>query len=161
MDEINREDMLRFIQALRNHSPRYAPCTIYNKTMAIVTFLNCHGIKKLLHRSDWPRFAQKQMEMCTDEEIASLMAAADTVLQRVIRFFVGTGCREGEVMHACYSDINYAKRTFTVQAKPQYEWNLKTREGTPEIPIGRPVLVSGQSIAAHRFFPLIGLRSAS
>jgi integrase len=140
LDEVNREDLLRFIQSLRNHSPRYAPRTIYNKTMAIVTFLNRNGIKKLLHKSDWPKYAEKQVEIYTDEEITALLASSSAELQLVIRFFLATGCRDGEVMHACYSDLNYAKRTFTVQAKPAYEWTPKTEEGTRAIPIGDGLL---------------------
>ncbi len=141
MDEINREDMLRFIQALRNHSPQYAPCTIYNKTMAIVAFLNCHGIKKCCSAATGHGSRRNKWRCTRMRKSRHSWLHRTQCSKLVIRFFLGSGCREGEVMHACYLDINYAKRTFTVQAKPQYGWSPKTGEGTREIPIGDRLLM--------------------
>lgn len=53
----------------------------------------------------------------------------------MIRFFVGTGCREQEVAHVEWADINWIEKTLWIHVKPKWNWKPKTRAGTRVIPL--------------------------
>ena len=40
-------------------------------------------------------------------------------------FFFYSGCREREVMHGCWNDIDFVNRTYTVRPKPHFGFRTK------------------------------------
>jgi integrase len=93
----------------------------------------------LLRAEDWPEKRDTEPNPYTDGELTKMFASAGQH-HLLLRFFLATGCREQEVAHAEFSDINYGKRFIQVQAKPEYRWSPKTDAGTRKIPLGDGLL---------------------
>jgi integrase len=91
--------------------------------------------KGLLRRDEVTKKIDKPVDAYIPEEIRTLLKTATVDEADMIQFFLKLGVRDGEVMHAQYSDIA-AKREdgkiiheFRVQEKPQYNW--KPKNGKP------------------------------
>jgi integrase len=52
----------------------------------------------------------------------------------VFEFFLGSGCREGEVAHACWEDLNFEAKTYTVRDRLEIGFVPKDREER-EVPL--------------------------
>jgi integrase len=123
MDELVSADMLGFRDYLRSED--YAERTVYNFLMTVTTFLKKNGIYRivgLLEAEDWPEIPRTDPEPYIEEEVRALQAVATEYQRLVIRFFVGTGCREQEVAHVEWLDINWVRKTVWIHAKPHYGW---------------------------------------
>jgi integrase len=112
MDEIVSRDMLEF----RDHrrTEQYSERTVYNHLMTVTTFLKKNGLYKitgLLEAEDWPELANTNPDPYTEEEMRNLIAAANEFQRLVIRFFVGSGCREQEVAHVEWTDFDWIRKT--------------------------------------------------
>ena len=59
----------------------------------------------------------------------------------ICKFFLGTGCREQEVSHAEWSDIDWQRHTFTVKAKPRWGFTPKSHEARA-IPLPAELLLN-------------------
>ncbi len=139
LQELKRADLITY----RNHlyDEGYAPVTVLNKLMSVVTFLKKNpevSITRLLKAEDWPEKPETEPNPYTDEELRAMMEAATPDERLLIRFFLGTGMRDQEVAHTELSDI---KDTYIqVQPKPKYGWSPKTAAGTRKIPLGDGLL---------------------
>jgi integrase len=141
MHELVSADMLGFRDYLRSEA--YAERTVYNYLMTTTTFLKKNGLYRivgLLEVEDWPEVPPTEPEPYTEEEVRALLAVATEYERLVIRFFVGTGCREQEVAHVEWSDINWVTKTVWIHAKPHYGWKPKTAAGTRKIPLSDSLL---------------------
>lgn len=141
MHELASADMLGFRDYLRSED--YAERTVYNYLMTTTTFLKKNGLYRivgLLEAEDWPEVPPTEPEPYTEEEVRALLAVATEYVRLVIRFFVGTGCREQEVAHVEWTDINWVTKTVWIHAKPQYGWKPKTAAGTRKIPLSDSLL---------------------
>jgi len=142
MDELVSADMLGFRDYLRSED--YAERTVYNYLMTVTTFLKKNGVYRvvgLLEAEDWPEIPRTDPEPYIEEEVRALQAVATEYQRLVIRFFVGTGCREQEVAHVEWPDINWVRKTVWIHAKPHYGWKPKTAAGTRTIPLPDALLV--------------------
>jgi len=111
MDEIVSRDMLEFRDNQR--AERYAERTVYNQLMTVTTFLKKNGLYKitgLLEAEDWPELADTDPDPYTEEEVRGLLTVANDFQQLLIRFFVSSGCREQEVAHLEWSDLDWIRR---------------------------------------------------
>jgi integrase len=136
MDELVSADMLGFRDYLRSED--YAERTVYNYLMTVTTFLKKNGVYRIvgLHEAeDWPEIPRTDPEPYTEEEVRALLAVATEYQRLVLRFFVATGCREQEIAHVEWSDINWIRKTVWIHAKPQHGWKPKTAAGTRTIPL--------------------------
>lgn len=43
-------------------------------------------------------------------------------------FLLGTGARDQEAQHACWSDVDFHNRIFTVKEHPEYNWEPKDKQ---------------------------------
>ena len=142
MDEIVAADLLDFREHQR--AEEYAERTVYNHLMTVTTFLKKNGLYKLtglLEAEDWPELSDTDPEPYLEEEVRSLLSVASEFQRLTIRFFVGTGCREQEVAHVEWPDIDWVRKTVWIHAKPQHGWKPKTAAGTRKIPIADALLV--------------------
>jgi integrase len=111
-----------------------APRSVYNKFENVMTFLKAHGIRGLVGKNDWPRFVEEEPEVYEKEELEKLFQACDPDEQLWYEFFLMTGMREQEVMHASWADLNLTRNTVTVRYKPEYGFSPKNHRER-EIPI--------------------------
>jgi len=84
--------------------------SVYNKFENVMTFLKAQGIRGLVGNNDWPRFVEEEPEVYEKEELDKLFKACDPDEQLWYEFFLMTGMREQEVMHASRSDVNPTSR---------------------------------------------------
>ena len=79
----------------------------------------------------------------TPRDIRAMLEAAETVdmeksiytpqeLKELVLTFALTGCRDEEIQHLCWSDINWkngdGRGKITIQDKPKYDWRVKDHE---------------------------------
>jgi integrase len=126
VDEIVRSDLIAFRDQL---AKSFKPATVSNRLMTAAVFLKYHGNGGHLKAADFPE-TPFQPHPYTQEEIESLFAVCDENELLLLRFFKNTGCRDLEVAHACFSDIEWEKKIFWIQAKSQYNWKPKTKSST-------------------------------
>jgi integrase len=156
MDELVSADMLEFRDYLR--SENYAERTVYNFLMTVTTFLKKNGVYRivgLLEAEDWPEIPRTDPEPYIEEEVQALQAVATEYQRLVIRFFVGTGCREQEVAHVEWPDINWVRKTVWIHAKPHYGWKPKTAAGTRTIPLPDALLADLKTFKDNSTNPLV------
>jgi integrase len=149
MDELVSADLLGFRDYLRSED--YAERTVYNYLMTTTTFLKKNGLYRivgLLEAEDWPEIPRTEPEPYAEEEVRALLAVATEFQRLVIRFFVGTGCREQEVAHVEWPDINWVTKTIWIHAKPDYGWKPKTAAGTRKIPLSDSLLADLKALQA-------------
>ncbi len=122
--------------------------------MTVSTFLKKNpslSVTRLLEEDDWPKYEEGDPAPYTEEEIAKFLSKATAEESLIIRFFLGTGCRNGEVMHAEKSDVDFKRgtvwihpKTLTVKGKRgmrTLRWKPKTQPaGTRHIPISDGLL---------------------
>jgi integrase len=156
MDELVSADMLGFRDYLRSED--YAERTVYNYLMTVTTFLKKNGVYRivgLLEAEDWPEIPPTEPDPYSKEEVRALQSVATDYQRLVIRFFVGTGCREQEVAHVEWSDINRVEKTVWIHAKRHYGWKPKTAAGTRKIPLSDALLTDLKALQATSKTPLV------
>jgi integrase len=137
VEELERSDMIAFRNRLRAEG--FAEWTVASNMMTVVTMLKHNPLKQvagLLKPADWPEIEDTEPEPYEVEEVKALQSVATEEERLLIRFFVGTGCRDMEVAHLEWSDLNWVEKTVWIHAKPHLNnWKPKTRAGTRKIPI--------------------------
>jgi integrase len=136
VEELDRSDIIAFRDKLRAEG--FAEWTVASNMMTVVTMLKHNPKKqvtKLLKPEDWPDIEDTEPKPYEVEEVKALQSVATEDERLLIRFFVGTGCRDMEVAHLEWDDINWAEKTVWIHSKPHLGWKPKTRAGTRKIPI--------------------------
>jgi integrase len=80
--------------------------TIRTRVMYVSIFLKHIGSPIKIRWTDLPKVPTVPVKAFSPEEVKALMAEADEDERAVFSFFLGTGCREAEVSHAEWSDID-------------------------------------------------------
>jgi integrase/recombinase XerD len=133
LKDIERKDLLKFSAFLREHKNQ-SPRSVYNKFENLMSFLKANGIRGLVGKNDWPRYTEEEPEIYDQEELDTLFKACDDEERLWFEFFLMTGMREQEVMHAYWSDISFRHATVRVSHKPDRGWTPKAYKER-EIPI--------------------------
>jgi integrase/recombinase XerD len=133
LEDIERKDLLKFAAFLRDERDQ-SPRSTYNKFEIVMTFLKAHGIRGLIGTNDWPRFTEEEPEIYEQEELDKLFAVCSAEERLWFEFFLMTGMREQEVMHAYWSDVSFSHATVRVTHKPDRGWTPKAYKER-EIPI--------------------------
>ena len=115
------------LQHFQEHtlSEGYSPKTLANRLMTVALFLKESGSAAKVNWKNTPKVAEQPARDFPEDELEKLFAAFDAEEKFIFAFFLGTGCREQEVSHAEWSDINWVDHTHTVQSKPR--WKFKTK----------------------------------
>jgi integrase len=145
--------------------------TVAKRFRALNTFFYKWGIKMvksrvlrkddvgLMNYSDVPREQKKpNTDKYSTEEIKAMFSVADVDEADVIHFFLRTGCRDGEVSHMEWKDIDWKRQQVIVREKPGI-WKPKDKEQR-EIPVEDGVLLKRlearkkrQKPPSHLVFP--------
>lgn len=123
---INRRDLIAYMAALRDRG--LADRTIFNRISTVLTFLRSFGVEGLLSRRDLPHYTQKSVDAYGEAEIGRLLRAGNEKSRGICGFFLGTGCREQEVAHMTWNDVDLEQKIVRVSAKPQLNWKPKDSE---------------------------------
>ncbi|HEY2352955.1 MAG TPA: site-specific integrase [Candidatus Acidoferrum sp.] len=139
VDEITSEDLIDFREHfLLTKSDR----TVYNKLISVVTWLKHNpllSVRGLLeYPDDYPQKVDTDPEPYTDEDLRKLKQAATPRERLILQFFLSTGCRDQEVAHVEFSDLDREHNLVRIHKKP--DWKPKTAAGTRSIPISAALM---------------------
>jgi integrase len=116
LSEVTRADIFTYwswLKDVRGSAPR----TIYNRIQTVLTFLKNRGVTRLLSTDEMPQFDEKDVDYYTEnnpDELQRFFAHCDPEQRLAFMFFLYSGCREREVMFACWDDIDFVHKTYTV-----------------------------------------------
>ena len=129
LDQINEADCQQFIRFLRKrYNSAKGARTVYNVFQGLNTFLRANKIMiagQLLKSLDYD---EKIVDAYTREELKALKKACSDEEWLVWEYFWWSGCREQEVSHAEWCDLDFRKNVLHVQPKPNRDWKVKDKE---------------------------------
>jgi integrase/recombinase XerD len=127
LEDLSREqDIERYLTAIFGSG--VSNRSIANRIGYVRTFLLQHGREGLLTATDKPKYAKRAPNAYNKVFLSRLFAACSDEERLTFQFFLGSGCREQEVSHACWPDVDLERRTLTVQEKEDLNWTLKDYE---------------------------------
>jgi len=124
VDQIDGDLLLSYQRWLED-TKAAAPKTVHNKLLAVCFMLRFAGVKNPSHMIEFPTIEEKVAEPYTSEDLSRLFATMESFYGKnkphedtdAFRFFLASACREQEVAHATWADIDWKKNTYTVCAK--------------------------------------------
>jgi integrase len=133
LEDLDREDLLNYIADLRNKGN--GPRTIRNRVDHLQIFLHHFKLPSLLQGKDLPKFTEKKVRAYSEFELGKMLGYADQDTADLLQFFLCTGVREQEAQHACWSDVDLDRKTYTVTEHLDLGYRPKDKEeGTVPIP---------------------------
>jgi integrase/recombinase XerD len=147
VQEVQRADLLKFSAFLRDKK-KLSPRTCWNKFSNVMSFLKGQGIRGLVNKNDWPRYVEDEPEVYEREELRKFFDVCDQEERLWFEFFLMTGMREQEVMHASWDDINLTRGAVSVRYKREYGFSPKNYKGR-EIPIPNKLSQSLKKAKVH------------
>lgn len=133
LEDIDRPDLLAYMLHLR--SKGNGPRTVANRVERLKSFFLSQKLAWPLLKTDKPRYTEKLVLAYSRVDITQIMSAANAEEYELYQFFLCTGAREQEVSYACWSDINFFERSFSIREKPDLKFRVKDcEERTVPIP---------------------------
>jgi integrase len=129
LDQITKQDLYDFVTYLRIQE--LGDRTIHNRVEEVVGFLRHYDIMNITIKV---KYTEKKISAYTRDELRSLFAVCDPEDRLVFEFFLGSGCRDQEVAHACWEDINFESKTYMVREHLELGFRPKDREER-EVPL--------------------------
>jgi integrase/recombinase XerD len=126
LEAIDRKDVLTFIAFMR--SKGNGPRTIANRVAYLKGFFHRFGLNSPLLKTDKVRYTEKVVSGYSMPELQTLFAAADQEEHDLFQFFLCTGCRDGEVQHATWADIDFHRNLYTVKERLDLGFRPKDKE---------------------------------
>lgn len=134
LEDIERIDLLKFSAFLKNKK-KLSPRTVHNKFACVLTFLNAHGLPKLIGKHDRPRYVSEEVEIYEQDELDRLYKVCTPYHATLYKFLLMTGLREQEAMYCAWNDVNLNASTVNMRWKRQYGFEPKAyREREVPIP---------------------------
>ena len=146
--DVKREDLLHFKTYLKKQE--FAGRTVYNNFLNVCIFLAWakHPAEGLgIKKGDWPPKTERDPEAYTEEEIDKFLKAASGTFRGIakkagetrddrllLKAFLYSGLRDGELQHLSYGDIDVRHSLWIVRPKTAH--NLKTKESQRRVPVG-------------------------
>jgi site-specific recombinase XerD len=115
LDQITGDDLLLYAAMLREEG--LAARTIANRVARISCFLRHHKITGLLEAHEKPRYVEREPKAFNEADLRALFDACDAEQELLFRFFLYSGCREQEVAHLTYRDLDFTNKTVTISEK--------------------------------------------
>lgn len=132
LDQIDREIVRGYRDFLRAGGERqkvYAPHTITNRTVTVISFLKANDIKTGFSLSkDLPKIDEQPAIPYSEDELQKLFAVMTPDEMIRFKFFLGTAAREREVMFATWQDLDFDKALFHIRPKPDAGFTIKNHE---------------------------------
>jgi len=136
LDEINKQDLYDFVAFLRIQD--LSDRTIHNRVEEVVGLLRHYDIMNVSIKVS---YTEKKISAYSHEELRSLFAVCNPEDKLVYEFFLGSGCRESEVSHACWEDISFEAKSYTVREHLELRFKPKDR-AEREVPLPDALVTS-------------------
>jgi integrase len=127
LDEVTKKTLCDFRDYLAGKG--YEARTQHNRLMTVLSLLKKNKIKTDFSlAADLPEFEEEPAVPYELAELQKLFAAMEP--EEVIRykFFLGTACREQEVMYAAWQDIDFTRGLYHIRRKPDVGFTPKKHE---------------------------------
>lgn len=142
MDQLTHDDMIDYREHLKGK--KLQDQTVFNKLICIVTWQRRNPLFSITGLLDFPDDYPEQKptvpEPFTAKEIALLKQCATPQERLILNMFLATSCRDQEIAHLEYTDLNFANNTVRIQKKDFLRWKPKSRAGTRNLPISAALL---------------------
>jgi integrase len=126
LEDIKRSDIMdKFVGALQDRG--LADRTVYHRFACLISFLKANDVK-VVALKDAPDYVEHEIRVYTQADLDALLAACTPDERLLFEFFLYTGCREGEVMHAEWNDLIDDCRILLIREKKQWGWKPKGRK---------------------------------
>jgi integrase/recombinase XerD len=102
--------------------------TVSNRVSYVLIFLRKQGFKDVIHPSDVPKYTEKIVKAYSTEQLQPPFEAADEEDFVLFHFFLGSGRRDNEVVHACWEDVDFRAETHDVREKLELQFTVKDNE---------------------------------
>lgn len=102
--------------------------TTNKRVVVMLQAMRGAGADLKLRKGDWPKTADKQVEVYTPAELQKFFAACTDDERVVFQTFLLTGFRSEEVATLSWSDIHQTTGKISVSAKPQWNFTPKSYE---------------------------------
>ena len=125
LDQIDRNQLLRYVKFLRDHESDLDDRTVHNIFETLNSFLRTRDILiagKILAELD---YAEKPPKPYTKQELKDTLAAMDDEEKLLYGLFLNSGVRDAEMQNTEYADFNWEKCTLHVQPKARRKFRLK------------------------------------
>ena len=127
MDEITKPVLCGFRDFLAANG--YEPRTLHNRLLHVLILLKANGIKTGFSlKRDLPEYEEEPAVPYEPGELKKLFAAMEPEDVVRYKFFLGTACRDQEVMYASWQDIDFARGIYHIRSKPDVGFTLKKHE---------------------------------
>lgn len=145
VESVTRQDLLAFRTHLKKQTKNGE--RVFNDLTIYHHFLNCMIFFKWckekakpaipvnfeLTKNDWPGKPERDPEAYETDEIEAMMKCADEDDRLLLKAFLYSGLRDGEMAHLTYGDIDMKNSLWRVRPKEGH--NLKTGESQREVPV--------------------------
>jgi integrase len=103
--------------------------TIANKDQRVRSFIKwCNVGLDMKSLGKPPKYERKEPNIYTREQVSALLNAADPYMKMVIGLCLHLALREGEMMHAAWSNVDFTHGTYTVRSSPEHGFLIKDKE---------------------------------
>ena len=133
LDDVGRKQVLGFVKYLRTKKSKRGKHLgdryIHNHLINLISFLNEYGKTGLIKSDEWPKYEEPKVRVYSDRDLTRLLEVCSTEERELVEFLLGSGCREGEVAHAEWIDIDFATAELHIYSKlEKYGWRVKDSE---------------------------------
>lgn len=115
IDQIDSDVMESYLRKLE--AAGAAPKTLQNKVMAVCFMLKAAGVDQPSKLVELPTVEDEPVIPYSESDLQKLFAAMTPEETVRYRFFLDTACREKEVSHAQWDDIDFKKAEYVVRSK--------------------------------------------
>jgi integrase len=145
LEDIKRSDIMdKFVGALQEQG--LADRTIYHRFACLISFLKFYDLKVVTLR-DAPSYVEQEIRTYSQSDLDALFAACDSDERLLFEFFLYTGAREQEVMHAEWPDLQQRGQILLIREKKQ--WGFKPK-GRKERRVRVPDFLAEELLEAHK-----------
>lgn len=127
LDEVTKKTLCDFRDFLAGEG--YEPRTLHNRLLLVLMLLKANRIKTEFSLvRDLPEYEEEAAVPYEPEELKKLFSVMKEEEVVRYRFFLGTACREQEVMYAAWQDIDFSRGIYHIRAKPEVGFTPKKHE---------------------------------
>lgn len=102
--------------------------TTNKRVVVMLQAMRGAGAEITLRKGDWPKTADKQIEVYTPDELQKFLATCADDERLLFQAFLLTGFRSEEVATLSWPDIYHSAGKISVSAKPQWDFTPKSYE---------------------------------
>jgi integrase/recombinase XerD len=127
LDEVTKKTLTDFRDFLASEG--YEPRTLHNRLLLVLMLLKANGIKTEFSLvRDLPEYEEEAAVPYEPAGLKKLFAEMDEEETVRYKFFLGTACREQEVMYAAWQDIDFTRGVYHIRAKAEVGFTPKKHE---------------------------------